>query len=70
MNGRVFLAHVDLYRLSEREAERLGLEELRERAAWSPSSGESGCPSLARRRLGDHLSHLGPTARELTGRGR
>ena len=69
MNGRVFLAHVDLYRLSEREAERLGLEELRERGVLAVEWGERLLPAWRDDALEITFRILGPTARELTGRG-
>ena len=70
MQGRVFLAHVDLYRLSEREAERLGLEELRERGVLAVEWGERLAPAWQDDALELSFRILGPHVRELTARGR
>ena len=70
MHGRVLLAHVDLYRLSEREADRLGLEELRDRAVLAVEWGERLPASWDEDALAITLRILGPASRELTARGR
>lgn len=65
-HGRLLLAHVDLYRLSEHEAGRLGLEELRERGALVVEWGER-LPAVWREdALAIEFRLLGRTTRELT----
>jgi tRNA threonylcarbamoyladenosine biosynthesis protein TsaE len=70
LHGRLLLVHVDLYRLSEREAEGLGLEELRERAALVVEWGERLPASLRDDELAIDFRAVGARTRELTARAR
>jgi tRNA threonylcarbamoyladenosine biosynthesis protein TsaE len=70
LHGRILLAHVDLYRLSEREAEGLGLEELGDRAALVVEWGERLPAPLRESELAITFRVLGEQARELTARAR
>ena len=70
MHGRVLLAHVDLYRLDPREADRLGLEELREHSVLAVEWGERLSSPWHEDALEIEFRMLGPTARELAARGR
>jgi tRNA threonylcarbamoyladenosine biosynthesis protein TsaE len=70
MHGRVLLVHVDLYRLDEREADRLGLEELRERGVLAVEWGERLPSPWHEDALTIEFVMLGASERELTARGR
>jgi tRNA threonylcarbamoyladenosine biosynthesis protein TsaE len=70
LHGRLLLAHVDLYRLSEREAEGLGLEDLRERAVLVVEWGERLPAALREDELAITFRALSPASRELTARAR
>jgi tRNA threonylcarbamoyladenosine biosynthesis protein TsaE len=63
--GRLALVHVDLYRLSEREAGALGLEELLERAALVVEWGERLPESLRRDALELTFAIAGPERRTI-----
>jgi tRNA threonylcarbamoyladenosine biosynthesis protein TsaE len=64
-SGRLPLVHVDLYRLAEREAEALGLDELIERAALVVEWGERLPASLRRDALELHFAIAGPERRAI-----
>jgi tRNA threonylcarbamoyladenosine biosynthesis protein TsaE len=64
------LAHVDLYRLEAAEAERLGLDELREQAVLVVEWGERLPERLGRDALLLSFEILGPGARAITARAR
>ena len=70
MHGRVLLAHVDLYRLDEREADRLGLEDLRERSVLVVEWGERLPSPWQQDALSIQFRMRGPMQRELTAHGR
>ncbi|TMQ70595.1 MAG: tRNA (adenosine(37)-N6)-threonylcarbamoyltransferase complex ATPase subunit type 1 TsaE [Candidatus Eisenbacteria bacterium] len=65
MSGRLPLAHVDLYRLAEREAEGLGLEELCERAVLVVEWGEKLPSALRQDALAIEFRMLGTDSRQI-----
>ena len=70
LQGRLLLAHVDLYRLSEREADALGLEELHERGVLAVEWGEKLPPALRADELAISFRAPAVEVRELTALGR
>jgi tRNA threonylcarbamoyladenosine biosynthesis protein TsaE len=70
MHGRVLLAHVDLYRLDEREADRLGSKICASAPCSSWSGGERLPSPWQQDALSIQFRMRGPTQRELTAHGR
>jgi tRNA threonylcarbamoyladenosine biosynthesis protein TsaE len=66
LSGRLPVAHVDLYRLGETEAESLGLEELRERRVLVVEWGERLPRALRAESLAIEFQATGPETRVLT----
>ncbi len=68
LHGRLLLVHVDLYRLAEREAAGLGLDELLERGVLAVEWGEKLPPALRADALEIEFAIRGAATRELTAR--